>query len=165
MWDLGCLQQFYWGFWSSGMWCCNTLYLFPKILRECSAFEMMASTNSASHSRRPEPSSISRHVKVNVFNLQSTHSPGSVDRVDKLSLAWGVSCADETSWLWLFISIRIDSVNECDGSSKRGKTGLDTGVNLCLPVIHLFSTNQLLGRKALPGFWFALSGKAECTVV
>ena len=39
-WDLGCPQPFYLEFRSSGMWCCVT----PKILRQCSAFEKMAST-------------------------------------------------------------------------------------------------------------------------
>jgi len=49
MWTLGCLQPFYWEFRSSGMWHCVTVRVFPKILRECSAFEKMASIKVDSH--------------------------------------------------------------------------------------------------------------------
>lgn len=65
---------------------------------------------------------------------------------------------------WLFISIPVDSGHECDVSSKRRKTGSCSGMNWFLPVIH-HSTDRLLGMKAVPGCWCALSGKAECTVV
>lgn len=168
MWDLGCLQPFYWEFRSSGMWHCDTvsLHTFSKILRDCIAFETMASTNSASHSRRPESSSISVCVNVNVFSLQSIHSPGSAEPVEQLSLTSGVWTVlmrqNDCGYSFPYLLI---VGHERDVGSKRRKRGSCSGVNWCLPVIHHSSTNWLLGIKAVPGCWCALSEKAECTVV